>query len=315
MTGLHYCSYVFYYTIDLPSVTIGFVFVWFVTIYYLSFFCFCVGNVINALVSFRENHNNRINVSIGWCYFILFLHIHMNFKMKKAFTLVEMLIVIVIIGILAASLIPKLTGIQSRARDVSRKAHLQQLSTALATYQLDKGTYPVKWWSSVLAANSGSILWQAIFKYNSGAQTTTLWADIAPTPAFPADADANWWYRVQDVLGDLVYNGIMKELFVETNTVSRPYTYAQYNNGKIFSLMAVSEGAEKNANSTVNVNFTNAWTINNIAQITAKLCASVTIANTTATSSAIDISSATAAALPVADCVARAGDAIYALVN
>lgn len=53
-----------------------------------------------------------------------------------------MLIVIVIIGILAAALIPRLTGIQARARDTARKADLQQIGTALATYKLDTASYP-----------------------------------------------------------------------------------------------------------------------------------------------------------------------------
>lgn len=53
-----------------------------------------------------------------------------------------MLIVIVIIGILAAALIPRLTSVQGRARDVARKSDLQQISTALATYNLDNGNYP-----------------------------------------------------------------------------------------------------------------------------------------------------------------------------
>jgi general secretion pathway protein G len=73
----------------------------------------------------------------------------MKLNMKKAFTLVEMLIVIVIIGILAAALIPRLTGVQSRARDVARKADLSQLSTALTTYQLDNGTYVITGGSSI----------------------------------------------------------------------------------------------------------------------------------------------------------------------
>jgi prepilin-type N-terminal cleavage/methylation domain-containing protein len=44
-----------------------------------------------------------------------------NVMKNRAFTLVEMLIVIIIIGLLAVALVPKLTAIQGRARDVARK--------------------------------------------------------------------------------------------------------------------------------------------------------------------------------------------------
>lgn len=63
-------------------------------------------------------------------------------KKIKAFTLVEMLIVVIIIGILAAALLPKLKGAQQRARDTARKANLSQISTALEMYFNDKGRYP-----------------------------------------------------------------------------------------------------------------------------------------------------------------------------
>lgn len=55
----------------------------------------------------------------------------------KAFTLIELLIVIVIIGILAVALIPRLTGSQKQARDTARKAGVQQITTAIESYKID----------------------------------------------------------------------------------------------------------------------------------------------------------------------------------
>lgn len=62
----------------------------------------------------------------------------MNFLGKKRwFTLIEMLIVIVIIGVLASALIPRLGSARGKANDVARKADLQQIATALISRQLD----------------------------------------------------------------------------------------------------------------------------------------------------------------------------------
>lgn len=59
-----------------------------------------------------------------------------------------MLIVIVIIGILTAAIIPRLNSARGRANDVARKADLNQVATALITYQLDKGYFP---WAETIA--------------------------------------------------------------------------------------------------------------------------------------------------------------------
>jgi len=61
----------------------------------------------------------------------------------RAFTLIELLIVITIIGILAVALIPRIAGGPARARDAQRKTDLNQLAEALEFYANDNGgSYP-----------------------------------------------------------------------------------------------------------------------------------------------------------------------------
>ena len=54
----------------------------------------------------------------------------------------EMLIVIVIIGILASALIPRLNSARGRANDTARKASLQQVSAVMVSYSIDNGVFP-----------------------------------------------------------------------------------------------------------------------------------------------------------------------------
>ncbi|MEI7477147.1 MAG: prepilin-type N-terminal cleavage/methylation domain-containing protein [bacterium] len=55
------------------------------------------------------------------------MFIYRSRMQKKSFTLIEMLIVVVIIGILAAALIPRLQSVQARARDIKRIADIHQI--------------------------------------------------------------------------------------------------------------------------------------------------------------------------------------------
>jgi len=103
-----------------------------------------------------------------------------------------MLIVVVIIWILAAALIPKLQSARWKANDVARKANLNQVATALMSYNIDKWKFPeTAWWLS-------SISWELIYAWMSSIprdpdfwktfqwMSTWAWACVALPPFSPA---------------------------------------------------------------------------------------------------------------------------------
>jgi general secretion pathway protein G len=65
-----------------------------------------------------------------------------NRLLHRGFTLIELMVVIVILGILAMYIAPKIMGRPDEARQVKAKVDIASLETALKLYKLDSGIYP-----------------------------------------------------------------------------------------------------------------------------------------------------------------------------
>ena len=60
----------------------------------------------------------------------------------RAFTLIELLLVLVILGILAAIVVPKFSGRTEQARQTAALSQIATFGTALDAFEVDTGHYP-----------------------------------------------------------------------------------------------------------------------------------------------------------------------------
>jgi len=63
-------------------------------------------------------------------------------RREKGFTLIEIMVVVVIIGLLATLVLPRVLGRQEQAQIEKARADIQALSSALKLYKLDNYNFP-----------------------------------------------------------------------------------------------------------------------------------------------------------------------------
>lgn len=65
-----------------------------------------------------------------------------RFGCTFGFTLIELMVVIVILGILAGLIVPRIMGRPEEARRMKARVQIESIETALKLYKLDSGYYP-----------------------------------------------------------------------------------------------------------------------------------------------------------------------------
>jgi general secretion pathway protein G len=64
------------------------------------------------------------------------------FMSQSGFTLIELMVVMIILGLLAALVVPKMFGRVGEAKQKAAAAQIELLGTALDSFRLDVGRYP-----------------------------------------------------------------------------------------------------------------------------------------------------------------------------
>lgn len=156
--------------------------------------------------------------------------------LRRAFTLVELLVTIGIIGILASTVVVNVSRSRGKARDARRKADLKALQTALEAFNDDNGSYP--------STNNQFLL-----------ETTTAWVPgltpnyLAVLPSDPTRGKATTTAGgCNDSIAGYAYYGtgsdykLVARCTVETpissndpfrDPAGRPNTYALYSGGGV----------------------------------------------------------------------------------
>jgi general secretion pathway protein G len=132
-------------------------------------------------------------------------------KAKKAFTLVEILIVVIILGILAAVVIPQFSAASNDTRDSSVLTDLKTLRSQVQLYKAQHSdTYPATWpdQMTMYSDTNGNTnaTYTSTYRFGpymlavppnpyTGVSTVTTVTGAATAYSAAGDLNQGWWYN------------------------------------------------------------------------------------------------------------------------
>ncbi len=142
-------------------------------------------------------------------------------KLKAGFTLIELMIVVAIIGLLAALAIPNFIKFQARSRQSEAKANLKAYFTAQKAYYGDKGVYCTELDAVGFAPERNNR-----YQYNGTASDGKLLALTTGTPVPPGGAPTDCGALSAGGIVDAnLYEGIGADVF-KWGAPSAAYTFS-----------------------------------------------------------------------------------------
>lgn len=136
---------------------------------------------------------------------------HRQVRGLQGFTLIELMIVMIIMGILAAIGVTAFIASQVKGRDTSRKGDLKAVSQALEAYYNDKGQYPASDDKGNIVGCNGSVGNPPVQPPVS-CPAGGLWKDVygtiymAQIPKDPSSKTQSFYYFGSKSAGSQIYN-------------------------------------------------------------------------------------------------------------